>query len=46
MSPKPKVCVLTKKTLSLKYGMKTDIMPKEYTIPALVEAMVEYYKKK
>lgn len=28
------------------YGMKIDIMPKEYTIPALVEAMVEYYKKK
>jgi uroporphyrinogen III methyltransferase/synthase len=28
------------------YGMKTDIMPKEYTIPALVDAMVEYFKKK
>jgi uroporphyrinogen III methyltransferase/synthase len=28
------------------YGMKTDIMPKDYTIPALVEAMVAYYKKK
>jgi len=28
------------------HGMKIDIMPKEYTIPALVEAMVEYYKKK
>ena len=28
------------------YGMKVDIMPKEYTIPALVEAMAEYYKKK
>jgi len=28
------------------YGMKADIMPKDYTIPALVEAMVEYYKKK
>jgi uroporphyrinogen III methyltransferase/synthase len=27
------------------YGMKTDIMPKEYTIPALVEAMTEYFKK-
>jgi uroporphyrinogen III methyltransferase/synthase len=26
------------------YGMRTDIMPKDYTIPALVEAMVEYYK--
>jgi uroporphyrinogen III methyltransferase / synthase len=28
------------------YGMKVDIMPKEYTIPALVEAMVEYFKSK
>jgi uroporphyrinogen III methyltransferase/synthase len=28
------------------YGMKTDIMPKEYTIPALVDAMVEYFIKK
>ena len=28
------------------YGMKVDIMPKDYTIPALVEAMVEYYRKK
>jgi uroporphyrinogen III methyltransferase/synthase len=28
------------------YGMKIDVMPKEYTIPALVEAMVEYFKKK
>jgi uroporphyrinogen III methyltransferase/synthase len=27
-------------------GMKVDIMPKEYTIPALVDAMVEYFKKK
>ncbi len=26
------------------YGMKTDIMPKEYTIPAFVDAMVEYFK--
>jgi uroporphyrinogen III methyltransferase / synthase len=26
------------------FGMKTDIMPNEYTIPALVESMVEYYK--
>lgn len=26
------------------YGIKTDIMPKDYTIPALVEAMVEYFK--
>lgn len=28
------------------YGMRTDIMPKEYTIPAFVEAMAEYFKKK
>ncbi len=28
------------------YGMQPDIMPGEYTIPALVEAMVEYYKIK
>ena len=28
------------------YGMKIDIMPKEYTIPALVEAMAEYFKGK
>ncbi len=27
------------------YGMKVTIMPKDYTIPAFVEAMVEYYKK-
>jgi uroporphyrinogen III methyltransferase/synthase len=27
------------------YGMKTDIMPKNYTIPALVGDMVEFYKK-
>lgn len=26
-------------------GMKVDIMPKDYTIPALVEAMVEYFRK-
>jgi uroporphyrinogen III methyltransferase/synthase len=26
-------------------GMKADIMPKEYTIPALVEAMETYFKK-
>jgi uroporphyrinogen III methyltransferase/synthase len=26
------------------YGIKTDIMPKDYTIPSLVEAMVEYFK--
>lgn len=28
------------------YGMKTDIMPNEYTIPALVDAMGEYFKSK
>jgi uroporphyrinogen III methyltransferase/synthase len=28
------------------YGMKTAIMPKEYTIPAFVDAMVEYFRKK
>jgi uroporphyrinogen III methyltransferase/synthase len=28
------------------YGMKTDIMPTEYTIPALVESMVNYFKEK
>ena len=28
------------------YGMKVDIMPQDYTIPALVDAMVEYYKVK
>ncbi len=28
------------------YGMKIDIMPKDYTIPALVDAMVEYFKRK
>jgi len=27
------------------FGMNVDIMPKEYTIPALVDGMVEYYKK-
>ena len=27
------------------YGMKVDIMPKDYTIPALVESIVEFYKK-
>ena len=27
------------------YGMKVDIMPKDYTIPALVDAMVEFYTK-
>jgi uroporphyrinogen III methyltransferase/synthase len=28
------------------YGMKTDIMPSDYTIPALVDAMVAFYQKK
>jgi uroporphyrinogen III methyltransferase/synthase len=28
------------------YGMKIDIMPKDYTIPAFVDAMVEYFRKK
>jgi uroporphyrinogen III methyltransferase/synthase len=28
------------------YGLKTDIMPKEYTIPALVDAMGDFFKKK
>jgi uroporphyrinogen III methyltransferase/synthase len=36
---------ITAKTAE-EYGMKTEIMPKEYTIPAFVEAMVEYYNKK
>lgn len=36
---------VTAKTVE-EYGMKVDIMPKDYTIPALVEAMVEYYRKK
>ncbi len=27
------------------YGMKTDIMPQDYTIPALVDAMVAFYTK-
>lgn len=26
------------------YGIATDIMPAEYTVPALVEALVSYYK--
>lgn len=29
-----------------KYGIKTAIMPKDYTIPALTEAIVNYYKNK
>ena len=28
------------------YGIKVDIMPKDYTIPALTEAMAEYFKTK
>ncbi len=36
---------VTAKTAT-EYGMKTDIMPKEYTIPAFVDAMAEYFKKK
>jgi uroporphyrinogen III methyltransferase/synthase len=28
------------------YGMKTDVMPEEYTIPALVDAIVGYFRKK
>jgi uroporphyrinogen III methyltransferase/synthase len=27
-------------------GMKVEIVPREYTIPALVDAMVEYFKRK
>ena len=26
------------------YGIKVDIMPKDYTIPALTQAMAEYFK--
>lgn len=28
------------------YGIKTHVMPQDYTIPALVDAMVEYFKGK
>jgi len=35
---------VTAKTAT-EYGMKTDIMPKEYTIPAFVDAMVDFFKK-
>ena len=28
------------------YGIKTDIMPKEYTIPAFVDAMVEFFRNR
>ena len=27
------------------YGMRTDVMPREYTIPALVDAMVGFYQQ-
>ncbi len=27
------------------YGLTADIMPKDYTIPALVDALVEYFKR-
>jgi uroporphyrinogen III methyltransferase/synthase len=36
---------ITAKTAE-EYGMKTEIMPKEYTIPAFVEAIVGYYNRK
>ena len=35
---------ITKDTAT-KLGIKTDIMPEKYTIPALTEAIGEYYKK-
>ena len=28
------------------YGIKTDIMPKEYTIPAFIDAMVDFFRKR
>ena len=28
------------------YGIQVDIMPKDYTIPALTDAMAEYFRKK
>ncbi len=28
------------------YGMKIDVMPKEYTIPDFVDALADYYKKR
>jgi len=28
------------------YGMKIDVMPKDYTIPAFVDALVDYYNNK
>ena len=36
---------VTSKTAE-EYSMKPDIMPKEYTIPAMVNAMVDYFKQK
>ncbi len=36
---------VTAKTAA-EYGIETNIMPKEYTIPAFVDAMVEYFKGK
>jgi len=40
------VCIgpVTAKTAE-EYGMRTDIMPNEYTIPAFVDAMVNFFKK-
>jgi uroporphyrinogen III methyltransferase/synthase len=35
---------ITAKTAE-EYGMKTEIMPKEFTIPAFVEAIVRFYNK-
>lgn len=35
---------ITKDT-AFSLGIKTDIMPKKYTIPALTEAIAEYFKK-
>ncbi|MEK7828214.1 MAG: uroporphyrinogen-III synthase, partial [Deltaproteobacteria bacterium] len=35
---------ITKDTAA-KLGIKTDIMPAKYTIPALTEAIVKYFKK-
>jgi uroporphyrinogen-III synthase len=31
---------------AVEHGMAVDVMPKDYTIPALVDAMVEYFKKR
>ncbi|MBI5810714.1 MAG: uroporphyrinogen-III synthase, partial [Deltaproteobacteria bacterium] len=35
---------ITAKTAE-KYGLKVDIMPEDYTIPALAEAMAGYFTK-